>query len=51
MNPMLKGFILCFALQAVVLLVAWALCAIGADADERMEAAYRAELRRRGKRG
>jgi hypothetical protein len=66
MNPMLKGFILCLALEVVVMLVAWALCAMAGRENEKMESALKAEwdkrkdvklpphfgeLRKRGKRG
>jgi hypothetical protein len=47
MNPMLKGFVLCLAVEVVLLLVAWALCAMAGNADEKMEAALKAEWDKR----
>jgi hypothetical protein len=46
-HPALGGFVLCLAVEAVVLFVAWALCAMAGRENEKMEAALKAEWDKR----
>ena len=45
-NPDLAGFILCLALEAVLLFVAWALCVMSGHDREKMDKAVQDEWKK-----